>query len=55
MKTVYLNTDNVVSNLSAIESITPSRPQCVLAIDWTGEWWGAASSGSVIIMVEEYT
>lgn len=55
VKTVYLDTDNVVSNLSAIESLTPSRPQCVPAIDWTGEWWGAASSGSVTITVEEYT
>lgn len=55
LKTVYLDTDNVVSNLSAIESLTPSRPQCVPAIDWTGEWWGAASSGTVTISVEEYT
>lgn len=54
LKTVYLDTDQVVSSTSAIESLTPSKNVCVPTINWTGEWWGIASSGTVSIEVEEY-
>lgn len=54
-KTVYLDTDNIVSSTSAIESVTPSKPQCIPNVNWTGEWWGVTSSGSVTITGEEYT
>lgn len=54
VRTVYLDTDQVVSNASAIESITPSKNICVPTINWTGEWWGIASSGTVNVEVEEY-
>lgn len=54
MKIVYLDTDNIVSSASAIESLTPSKSVCVPTISWTGEWWGVASSGTVSIEVEEY-
>lgn len=53
-KTIYIDTDNVVSATSAIESLTPSKPVCIPAITWTGEWWGISSAGTVSIEVEEY-
>lgn len=53
-KTIYFDTDNVVSATSAIESLTPSKSVCVPAIAWTGEWWAISSSGTVTIEVEEY-
>lgn len=54
-KTIYLDTDNIVSFVSAIESLTPSKPQCVPSINWTGEWWEVSTSGTVTITIEEYT
>lgn len=53
-KTVYLDTDNIVSSASAIESLTPSKNVCVPTINWLGEWWGVSSSGTVSLEVEEY-
>lgn len=53
-KTVYLDTDNVVSATSAIESISPSKPVSVPAILWTGDWYAISPSGTVSIEVEEY-
>lgn len=53
-KTVYLDTDQVVSSTSAIESLTPSKTVCVPTINWTGEWWGVSSSGTMSVEVEEY-
>lgn len=53
-KTIYLDTDNVVSATSAIESLTPAKPLCIPAILWTGEWWAISTAGSVTIEVEEY-
>ena len=54
VKTVYLDTDNIVSLSSAIESLTPSKNVCIPTINWLGEWWGIPSSGTVSIEVEEY-
>lgn len=54
-KTVYIDTDQVVSSTSAIESLTPSKNVCVPTINWTGEWWGIANSGTVNLEIEEYT
>lgn len=54
IKTVYLDTDNVVSATSAIESVTPNKPICIPSIMWAGEWWGVSSSGTTNIEVEEY-
>lgn len=53
-KTIYLDTDNVVSAASAIESITPTKPVCVPTILWTGDWYAISPSGTVSIEVEEY-
>lgn len=53
-KTIYLDTDNVVSSSSAIESISPSKPVSVPAILWTGDWWAISPGGTVSIEVEEY-
>lgn len=53
-KTIYLDTDNVVSATSAIESLTPSKPICVPAILWVGDWYAVSPSGTVTIEVEEY-
>lgn len=54
LRTIYFDTDNVVNNASAIESITPSKPVCVPTINWTGEWYGISSGGTVTVEVEEY-
>lgn len=54
LKTVYMDTDQVVSSTSAIESLTPSRNVCIPTINWLGEWWGIPSSGTVSIEIEEY-
>jgi hypothetical protein len=54
LKTVYLDTDQVVSKDSAIESLAPSKNVCVPTITWLGEWWAIASSGTVNVEVEEY-
>lgn len=53
-KTIYLDTDNVVSAISAIESISPSKPICVPTILWTGDWYAISPNGTVSIEVEEY-
>lgn len=53
-KNVYLDTDNVVSATSAIESLTPSKPVCVPIILWTGDWYAVSSSGTVSVEIEEY-
>lgn len=53
-KTIYLDTDNVVSATSAIESLTPAKPVSIPFINWTGEWWAISSAGTVSIEVEEY-
>lgn len=54
IKSVYLDTDNVVSATSAIESVTPSKPVCVPIILWTGDWYAVSSSGTVSVEIEEY-
>lgn len=53
-KTIYLDTDNVVSATSAIESISPTKPICVPTILWTGDWYAISPGGTVSIEVEEY-
>lgn len=53
-KTIYFDTDNVVSPTSAIESVSPSKPLCVPTILWTGDWYAISPSGTVNIEVEEY-
>lgn len=54
LRSVYLDTDNIVSPTNAIESLTPSKPISVPSINWLGEWFAVASSGTVSIEVEEY-
>ena len=53
-KTIYLDTDNVVSPTSAIESISSSKPVSVPAILWTGDWYAISPGGTVTIEIEEY-
>lgn len=53
LKTVYIDTDKVVSNVSAVDKIDPNSV-CIPAISWNGEWWGISTSGTVNIEVEEY-
>lgn len=54
IKSVFIDTDNIVAANSAIESVTPSKPVCVPYVIWTGDWYGISSSGNVDIEVEEY-
>lgn len=54
LKSVFIDTDNVVSANSAIESVTPNKPVSVPYIIWTGDWFGISSSGTVEVEVEEY-
>ena len=52
-KTIYIDTDKVVSNTSAVDKIDPNSV-CIPIIKWNGEWWGISSSGTVNIEIEEY-
>lgn len=54
LKSVYIDTDNVVSVTSAIESVTPNKPVCVPTIPWTGDYYAVSSSGTVSLEIEEY-